>query len=209
MEFIKKHPNTLMVSAADSDAGGLQVRDPLTAATVGNINNNPTTSSRNVPLDGQTGANTAPFTAAPDASGDVFKFGIGWAGTPDFSGSIVSKAHGLNANKLPATLDNTKIYELMYETLFNKELASRNPDPTPAPKATKSTGNVIFIHPDGASPSHYMAARNIDLGPDGRLNWDKMSNAGVYLGHMENQLTGTSNAGAVTHANGVKVFNES
>ncbi|MFN6230997.1 MAG: alkaline phosphatase, partial [Dolichospermum sp.] len=73
----------------------------------------------------------------------------------------------------------------------------------------KSTGNVIFIHPDGTSPSHYMATRNVDLGPDGRLNWDKMSNAGVYLGHMENQLTGTSNAGAVTHANGVKVFNES
>jgi glycerophosphoryl diester phosphodiesterase len=79
----------------------------------------------------------------------------------------------------------------------------------PAPAATADTGNVIFIHPDGTSPSHYMALRNIDLGPDGRLNWDKMSNAGVYLGHMDNQLTGTSNAGAVTHANGVKVFNES
>ena len=182
MEFIKKHPNTLMVSAADSDAGGLQVVDPRTAGTnLGTINNNPATAARNVPLDGQTGANTLPFVAAPDASGDRFGFGIAWAGTPDFSGSIVSKAHGLNANKLPATLDNTKIYELMYETLFDKELASRNPDPTPAPKATKSTGNVIFIHPDGTSPSHYMAARNIDLGPDGRLNWDKMSNAGVYL----------------------------
>ena len=210
MEFIKKHPNTLMVTAADSDAGGMQVVDPRTPGTnLGNINNNPATTARNVPLDGQTGANTLPFVAAPDASGDVFGFGVAWAGTPDFSGSIVSKAHGLNADKLPATLDNTKIYELMYETLFNKELVSRNPDPTPAPKATKSTGNVIFIHPDGTSPSHYMATRNIDLGPDGRLNWDKMSNAGVYLGHMENQLTGTSNAGAVTHATGVKVFNES
>ncbi|MDD1443553.1 alkaline phosphatase, partial [Dolichospermum sp. ST_sed3] len=210
MDFIKKYPNTLMVTAADSDAGGLQVVDPRTPGTnLGNINNNPTTTARNVPLDGQTGANTLPFVAAPDANGDVFGFGVAWAGTPDFSGSIVSKAHGLNADKLPATLDNTKIYELMYETLFNIELVSRNPDPTTAPKATKSTGNVIFIHPDGTSPSHYMATRNVDLGPDGRLNWDKMSNAGVYLGHMENQLTGTSNAGAVTHANGVKVFNES
>ena len=121
----------------------------------------------------------------------------------------MSKAHGLNADKLPATLDNTKIYELMYETLFDTQLEARNPDPTPAPAPTADTGNVIFIHPDGTSPSHYMALRNIDLGPDGRLNWDKMSNAGVYLGHMDNQLTGTSNAGAVTHANGVKVFNES
>jgi glycerophosphoryl diester phosphodiesterase len=98
----------------------------------------------------------------------------------------------------------------MYETLFDTELTARNEEEiTPAPAATAETGNVIFIHPDGTSPSHYMALRNIDLGPDGRLNWDKMSNAGVYLGHMENQLTGTSNAGAVTHATGVKVFNES
>ncbi|MEA5619229.1 alkaline phosphatase [Cronbergia sp. UHCC 0137] len=209
IDFIEKYPNTLMVTAADSDAGGLQVRDPRTGETVGTVNNNPTTESRNVPLDGQTGSDTAPFESAPDVNGDTFKFGIGWAGTPDFSGSIVSKAHGLNADKLPATLDNTKIYELMYETLFDVELESRNPDPTPAPQATKQTGNVIFIHPDGTSPSHFMALRNVDKGPDGRLNWDKMSNAGVYLGHMENQLTGTSNAGAVTHANGVKVFNES
>jgi glycerophosphoryl diester phosphodiesterase len=54
-----------------------------------------------------------------------------------------------------------------------------------------------------------MALRNIDKGPDGRINWDEMSHAGVYLGHMEDQLTGTSNAGAVTHATGTKVFAES
>lgn len=210
IDFVNKYPNTLLLTAADSDAGGLEVVDPRTPGQpVGTVNNNPTTTARNVPLDGQTGANTLPFVAAPDANGDVFNFAVGWAGTPDFSGSIVSKAHGLNADKLPATVDNTGMYELMYETLFDTELASRNPAPTAAPKATKETGNVIFIHPDGTSPSHYMALRNIDKGPDGRLNWDMMSDAGVYLGHMENQLTGTSNAGAVTHANGVKVFNES
>ncbi|MDX2257192.1 MAG: alkaline phosphatase, partial [Pseudanabaenaceae cyanobacterium bins.39] len=73
-----------------------------------------------------------------------------------------------------------------------------------------STGNhVIFMHPDGTSPSHFAFARFVDKGPDGRLNWDKMSNAGVYLGHMEGQLGGTSNAGAVTHATGAKVYAES
>ncbi len=213
INFVKKYSNTLIVTAADSDAGGLQIRDPLGSGNVGNISNNPidSTSVRNVPMDGQTGVASLPFVSAPDADGDRFNFGVAWAGTPDFSGSIVSKAHGLNAEKLPATLDNTKIYELMYETLFEKELVARNPADgvITAPAATKQTGNVIFIHPDGTSPSHFMALRNVDLGPDGRLNWDKMSHAGVYLGHMENQLTGTSNAGAVTHANGVKVFNES
>ena len=210
LNFVDKYPNTLVITAADSDAGGLEVRDPrYPVEPVGTINANPTTEPRRVPLDGVDGANTLPFTAAPDVDGDVFNFGVGWVGTPDFPGSIVAKASGLNADKLPSTVDNTGIYELMYETLFDTELESRLPAPTPAPEATKDTGNVIFIHPDGTSPSHYMALRNIDEGPDGRINWDKMSNAGVYLGHMEDRLTGTSNGGAVTHANGVKVFNES
>jgi len=212
MAFTERHPNTLVITAADSDAGGLQIRDPLSTSNVGTINNNPidSTSSRNLPLDGVSGVGTQPFKSAPDADGDQFNFAVAWAGLPDFSGSIVSKAHGLNADKLPATLDNTKIYELMYETLFDVELAPRQPDLiAKAPPATNYKGNVIFIHPDGSTPSSFMALRNIDKGPDGRLNWDRMPEAGVYLGHMENQLTGTSNAGAVTHATGVKVFNES
>jgi glycerophosphoryl diester phosphodiesterase len=209
--FVDRNPNTLLVTAADSDAGGLQVREvSQTATTVGTINANPTTEPRNIPsIDGQTGANTQPFTSAPDVNGDTSKFGVGWVGSPDFAGSIVTKAHGLNSEKLPSTADNTVIYELMYETLFDTELSSRVEAPKPAPAATRDTGNVIFIHPDGTSPSHYMAARLTDKGPDGRLNWDQMSNAGVYLGHMEDQLTGTSNAGAVTHATGTKVFAES
>ncbi|MCU0524193.1 MAG: alkaline phosphatase [Elainella sp. Prado103] len=207
--FVDRHPNTLVLTAADSDAGGLQVRDVDAEEPVGTINANPTTDDRTIPLDGQTGVESQPFEAAADASGDIFPFAVAWVGTPDFSGSIVSKAYGLNADRLPSTVDNTGMYELMYETLFNTELSSRVEAPEAAPPATAETGNVIFIHPDGSSPSHYMALRNIDQGPDGRLNWDKMSNAGVYLGHMEDQLTGTSNAGAVTHANGVKLFAES
>lgn len=210
LEFNERYQNSLIVTAADSDAGGLQVRDPVAAdSNVGNINNNPTLESRNIPLDGQTGVNSEPFVSAPDASGDEFPFGIAWAGLPDFAGGIVAKAHGINSHKLPATVDNTGIYEIMYETLFDTELTSRVESAPLAPEATAETGNVIFIHPDGTSPNHYMALRNIDYGPDGRLNWDDMSHAGVYLGHMENQLTGTSNAGAVTHATGAKVFNES
>ncbi|BAU12279.1 glycerophosphoryl diester phosphodiesterase [Leptolyngbya sp. NIES-3755] len=209
-DFLDRNPNTLIITAADSDGGGLQVRDTRADRPVGTIAVNPTTNTdRQNPLDGQTGTNTQPFVAAPDANGDRFPFSVGWVGTPDFSGSIVTKASGLNSDKLPSTIDNTGIYELMYETLFNTELPSRVAPPTPAPTPTRDTGNVIFIHPDGTSPSYFSALRNIDKGPDGRLNWDMMSNAGVYLGHMEDQLTGTSNAGAVTHATGTKLFAES
>ncbi|NJR62324.1 MAG: hypothetical protein HC769_28005 [Cyanobacteria bacterium CRU_2_1] len=204
----EQNPDTLLITAADSDAGGLEVRDPFDAnEPVGTIDVNPIRrDGTDVPLDGVNGANTEPFISAPDRNGTTYPFAVSWVGTPDVPGSIVSKTYGLNADKLPATLDNTGIYRLMYETLFDVALESPVPaaDPEPAPEATQDTGNVIFIHPDGTSPSHYGAARFLNYGPDGRLNWDKMSNAGVYLGHMENQLTGTSNSGAVTHATGTK-----
>lgn len=217
LKFSEKYENTLIVTAADSDAGGLQIRDPLPQDTnVGTVPANPTNvtglpSAFNNPLDGQTGRDTLPFTSAPDARGNSFNFGVGWVGTPDFAGSIVAKAHGLNAEKWGTTVDNTDIYRIMYETLFPEvDLPDRPvPQPEPAPKATASTGNVIFIHPDGHSPSIFGAARFVSLGPDGRLNWDMMSDSGIYLGHLTDQLTGSSDGSGVVHANGVKVFQDS
>lgn len=67
------------------------------------------------------------------------------------------------------------------------------------------TGNVIFIHPDGTALNHWNAARLYWEGPDGLLAWDKLPEIAVYRGHMSDQLTATSNAGATAHAFGVKV----
>ncbi|MER3435311.1 MAG: alkaline phosphatase [Leptolyngbya sp. ERB_1_1] len=209
-EFYDRYPNTLIITAADSDAGGLQTDD--SGETVGTFRTNPT--GLNLPDfpdfenpgDGQNGVGTEAFVTQPSASGNIYNFGVAWAGTPDFAGAIVSKAHGLNADKLPVTLDNTDIYRAMYETLFGTDLPDREvPEFIPAPEPTQDTGNVIFIHPDGTSPSMYGFARFVSEGPDGRLNYDQFSNSGVYLGHMRDQIVGTSNAGAVTHATGVKV----
>ncbi|MDJ0729287.1 MAG: alkaline phosphatase [Crocosphaera sp.] len=202
------NPNTLLVTAADSDGGGLEV-DDVSGETTGTTRIQTPFDTR-IPLDGTTGEDTEPFvTGAPDANGDTFEFGVLWSGVPDVAGSIVSKTYGLNAEKLPATVDNTGIYRLMYETLFDEALAPPDGVPdniTPPPEPTKETGNVIFIHPDGTSPSHYAAARFASEGPDGRLNWDNMTDAGVYLGHIDDRLVSTSNAGAVVHAFGVKPF---
>ncbi len=71
------------------------------------------------------------------------------------------------------------------------------------PEPTKDTGNVIYIHPDGTSTSHYAAARFVSEGPYVRLNWDNMTDAGVYLGHMDDRIVSTSNGGAVVHAFGI------
>ena len=34
-------------------------------------------------------------------------------------------------------------------------------------RTVKNQGNVIFIHPDGTTPSHWGAARMLHYGPDG------------------------------------------
>lgn len=216
-DFINNvQPNTFVVTAADSAGGSLEVED-ASGETVGTLITQPqldaegNSSGITVPVDGTTGSDTAPFVAAPAENGNVYEYGINWAGLPDFAGSIVTKAFGEGSDRLPGTLDNTAIYRLMYESLFDVSLDSPTgvPDdlaPRQAPEPTADTGNVIFVHPDGTSPSHYAAARFASVGTDGRLNWDEMSNAGVYLGHIDDRLVATSNAGAVVHAYGVKPF---
>ena len=123
-EFADKNPNTLLVTAADSDAGGLEVIGVVTEYLPFD-KPLPPTSRNGSPWDGKEGTATPPFVSAPDKQGNKYPFAIAWAGFSDFNGSIVAKAHGLNADKLPSTVDNTDIYRLMYLTLFNKEIAPR------------------------------------------------------------------------------------
>lgn len=211
-DFIdSQRPNTLLITTADSNAGGVQAIEVDQAdQTVGTTGVNPTLPDRSdaiqVPLDGQSGRSTEPFVTGPDENGNTYPFGIGYAGLPDFGSDVVTKAYGLNAELLPSTHDNTEIYRLMYQTLFNEELPSPVPAPEPerAPGTTQDKGNVIFIHPDGTTPAYFTLARLVEEGPDGRLNWDMMSNAGVYINSLEDQITATSNAGAVIHALGTK-----
>jgi glycerophosphoryl diester phosphodiesterase len=114
------NPNTLLVTAADSDGGGLEIND-VEGETVGSTEVQPPFDTE-VPYDGTTGNDTAPFTTgAPDADGDNFDFGLAYATTDDVSGSIVSKAYGLNSDLLESTVDNTDMYSIMYQTLFGSE----------------------------------------------------------------------------------------
>ncbi len=82
----------------------------------------PPKSKNGSPGDGKESTGTPSFVSAADKQGKRYPFAIAWAGFSDYSGSIVTKAHGLNADKLPTTVDNTDIYRLMYFTLFAKEI---------------------------------------------------------------------------------------
>ena len=146
--YLARNPRTLILTAADSDGGGLQVAGPtantiVTGAQSPRIVNgnfmfgfgvNPTGTPPavvNVP-DGVEGrgtpdspaTSTAMFVAEPDADGNRLAFAITWPGTGDYSGGIVSRAAGLNAGLLnsvfSARFDNIDVYRLMHATMFGR-----------------------------------------------------------------------------------------
>jgi alkaline phosphatase len=69
--------------------------------------------------------------------------------------------------------------------------------------------SVVFFHPDGMGVNTWAAVRVATVGPDGRLNWDRLTQSAVYLGHMKDALASTSHGGATVHAFGVKVAHDS
>jgi len=125
-DFVRQHPNTLLVTAADSDASGLQVvggypprRDPIISRQV-----LPATTGVGAPLDGRSGTESKPFEARPDASGKTHPFAVCWPTRSDTYGAILVRAAGLHADRVQGNMDNTDIYRLMYYTLFDKVLPS-------------------------------------------------------------------------------------
>jgi hypothetical protein len=93
---------TTVLTAADSDASGMQLR-ALRAATanVTTVGVNPAAGQLAVSnlLDGLYGRGTQSFAAEPDQFGRVHHFGIAWAGTPDFAGGILARASSGRGNR--------------------------------------------------------------------------------------------------------------
>ncbi|QQS36656.1 MAG: alkaline phosphatase [Ignavibacteriales bacterium] len=117
LKFIDKNPNTLLVTAADSEAGGLEASG-YEIPNLSPDNPLPTNDANGAPIDGREGTGTLPFISAPDKNGKSFPFGIVWSAYGDLSGSVVARAHGLNAERMKGKIDNTDIYRYMYLTLF-------------------------------------------------------------------------------------------
>jgi len=126
IDFITNNPNTLLITTADSNAGGkLIIEQPLKDGKVAEGSGNSVDGKWVMqPLDGVDGAGTAPFVSAPDRAGNRFPFAIAWATRHDMAGGIVVRAKGLNAERVTqlGVVDNTDIYRIMYYTLFDKWL---------------------------------------------------------------------------------------
>jgi alkaline phosphatase len=115
LDFVKKHPETLLITAADSSAGSMDVLgfppkpDLLAKAASGKDTNG---APYGLTTDGQ------PFLSKPDRFGVSHPFVITWGTLNDASGGILVRAAGKNADKVQGSFDNTKIYSLMREVLF-------------------------------------------------------------------------------------------
>jgi alkaline phosphatase len=141
--YLKKNPRTLILTAADSDAGGMQVNSPNKSGSnpptnviapgetpddAGKAGVNPASGGAAVDsfIDGVEGRESRLFLSAPDQFGKSLQFGIIWPGTGDYHGGMISRAAGLNAELLnsmfSARFENIDIYRMMYTMLFGKLL---------------------------------------------------------------------------------------
>ncbi|MEM7061128.1 MAG: alkaline phosphatase [Pseudomonadota bacterium] len=111
LDFMEGRDDTMLLMAADSDAGGLQVyrqaEGPVEAATRGGGI-----------LHGVQGASGDAFETAPDKKGRTHFYGIAWTGYSDVAGGILVRGAGLNADLIEPLMDSTKVYAVMYQTLF-------------------------------------------------------------------------------------------
>jgi alkaline phosphatase len=140
---------TLILTTADSDAGGMTVMQvpvpgitpPTTILPPGTspsitttVTSNPTAVPAGAPaaplvtnfVDGVEGRSTPMFVTEPDQFGNQMQFGIIWPGTSDYHGAILSRAAGVNADLLSthfsARFDNIDVYRMKHATLFGRLL---------------------------------------------------------------------------------------
>jgi len=123
LDYLEKHPDTLLLTCADSEAGG-----PDVVGLRGAKYEKPLLETgkdyNGAPVDGAErtaeGGVAKPFVSAPDRAGRTHEFVVVWGTKMDSSGGIVARAAGLNAEKVRGSFDNTAVYPLFYETLFGE-----------------------------------------------------------------------------------------
>lgn len=124
--FVDANRNTLLLTCADSDAGGMQVIGPGRGQQAIREGQPLSERDRNgAPLDGQRGTATTAWLSAPDRAGQRHPFAISWSTLSDVSGGILLRGAGLNANLIAEAgmMDNIDVYRLMYRTLFGRAIS--------------------------------------------------------------------------------------
>lgn len=120
-EYITDHPETLMVTTSDSNAGGMQIFEIDGGETAPVPAREPDTGAL---LDGAEGTETRPFLSAPDSTGRRFPFAVVWSLADDTGTGVIARGAGLDAETLiPSSgIFNTDIYRILHATLFGERL---------------------------------------------------------------------------------------
>lgn len=119
--FLARHPDTLVLTASDSNAGSMTVNGPR-VDRFDPAKPLPANDANGAPIDGRDGTGTPPFLARADEAGRVLPFWISWGSKDDTSGGVIVRAAGLNADRVAGNVDNIDLYRLMYLTVFGREL---------------------------------------------------------------------------------------
>jgi alkaline phosphatase len=118
-DFVQKNKNTMLITAADSEAGGMEILSYTSLKPDEIIPERDKTGSE---YDGAEGTNSIPFLAQADKFGNRFPFVVVWSTSYDVCGAVVAKAEGLNSNLMKGSIENIDIYRFMYATLFGELL---------------------------------------------------------------------------------------
>lgn len=116
--YVDENPDTLLITAADSDGGGMRMVGVVQDSGRHGLKPVAPTDSNGAPLDGRDGTGTPPFLAAPDRFGQRLPFHVAWASKGDVTGGVLVRAEGLNAALVRGSMDNTEIADLIRLTLF-------------------------------------------------------------------------------------------
>ncbi len=120
-EYLRRNPRTLIMTAADSDAGGMRLVGVPIRTSADIPATMPAQDENGAPQDGRDGTGTAPFIAKPDRAGLTMPFSIVWAARDDVSGGVLVRAEGVNSDQVRGSFDNTRIAALIRLTLFGRE----------------------------------------------------------------------------------------
>jgi alkaline phosphatase len=118
-DYVNKDGNTMLITAADSEAGGMEI---LSYPSLNPEEAIPERDKTGSLYDGKYGTGSVPFLAKPDRFGNEFPFVVVWSTSYDVCGAVIAKAKGLNDHLMTGSIQNIDIYRFMYATLFGKLL---------------------------------------------------------------------------------------
>jgi alkaline phosphatase len=126
-DYVAKNPQTLLLVTADAPSAGFVLLGRLLPPLEFDLEKplppiNATHGTNGAPMDGRDGANTPPFLAAPNREGVRLPFAVAWGSKIDNAGSVLARAIGRKAERVQGNLDNTDVYRVLYEALFDKRL---------------------------------------------------------------------------------------